>query len=119
MYNFSRHLSHGDLRLSSARFVAPILHSLFELQSVFDVGCGDGQWLASFKECGVQVVAGVDGPWTHVAKLHIEPHSFSVRDLSEPFDLQRKFSLAMSLEVAEHVEPQFSKVFVQNMIRHS
>jgi hypothetical protein len=119
MYNFSRHQSHGDLRLSSARFVAPILHSIFGLQSVLDIGCGDGQWLSSFKECGVPVVAGIDGPWTHVAKLHIEPDNFKIRDLSKPFDLHRKFSLAMSLEVAEHIEPQFSKVCVQNMIRHS
>jgi SAM-dependent methyltransferase len=119
MYDFSWHQSHGDLTLSSARFVASVLHSLFGLESVLDVGCGDGRWLASFRECGVASIAGIDGPWTDAAKLQIEPSNFSVRDLSQPFDLQHKFSLAVSLEVAEHVEPQFSKVFVQNMIRHS
>ena len=119
MYDFSWHQSHGDQTLSSARFVAAILDSLFELDSVLDVGCGDGRWLASFKECGVPLIAGIDGPWTDVAKLQIEPGNFEAKDLSEPFDLQRKFSLAVSLEVAEHIGPQFAKVFVQNMVRHS
>jgi len=119
MYDFSWHQSHGDLTLSSARFIAPILHSLLELKSVLDVGCGDGRWLASFNECGVPLIVGIDGPWTDVAKLQIESGNFEVKDLSKPFDLQRKFSLAVSLEVAEHIEPQFAKVFVQNMVRHS
>src|SRR5215472_1038912 len=105
MYDFSWHQSHGDLTLSSARCVAPILHSLFGLESVLDVGCGDGRWLASFRECGVTVITGIDGPWTDLAKLQIEPSNFSVLNLSERFDLQRKFSLAVSLEVAEHVDP--------------
>jgi hypothetical protein len=34
-------------------------------------------------------------------------------------DAQRRFSLALSLEVAEHVEAPFSDGFVQNRVRHS
>jgi SAM-dependent methyltransferase len=119
MYDFSWHQSHGDLTLSSAKYVVPILRSLFELQSVLDVGCGDGRWLAAFNACGVSDIAGIDGPWTDVTKLYIEPSNFQVRELAKPFHLGRKFSLAVSLEVAEHIEPDAAKVFVQNMVRHS
>jgi SAM-dependent methyltransferase len=118
MYDFSWHQSHGDLTSSSARSVDPILCSLFDIDSVLDVGCGDGRWLASFSECGVPAVAGTDGPWSDVSKLQIDAANFTVRDLSQPFDAQRKFSLVVSLEVAEHIESQFSEVFVQNLTRH-
>ena len=119
MYDFTWHQSHGDLTSSSARTVAPILCSLFGIESVLDVGCGDGRWLASFRECGVPVIAGIDGPWSDVSKLQIDPANFTVRDLSQPFDTQRRFSLALSLEVAEHVEAPFSDGFVQNLVKHS
>src|SRR5689334_8007942 len=42
MYDFSWHGSHGDLTSSSAKAVVPILCSLFDIESVLDVGCGDG-----------------------------------------------------------------------------
>jgi hypothetical protein len=57
MYDFTWHQSHGDLTSSSARTVAPILCSLFDIESVLDVGCGDGRWLASFGECGAPMIA--------------------------------------------------------------
>lgn len=119
MYDFSWHQSHGDLTSSSAKTVAPVLCSLFDIESVIDVGCGDGRWLASFRECGVPVIAGTDGPWSDVSKLQIDAANFRVRDLSQSFDPERKYSMAVSLEVAEHIESQFSETFVQNMIRHS
>ena len=119
MYDFSWHGSHGDLTSSSAKAVVPILCSLFDIESVLDVGCGDGRWLASFRECGVPEIAGTDGPWSDVSKLQIDAGSFTVRDLSQPFDAQRRFSLALSLEVAEHIEAPFAEGFVQNLVRHS
>ena len=47
----------------SAATVVPILMELFRPQSVIDVGCGLGLWLAAFQEHGVSEVLGVDGAW--------------------------------------------------------
>lgn len=119
MYDFNWHQMHGDLTLSSAKAVVPALCSIFNPDSVLDIGCGDGRWLSCFSECGVRSLAGIDGPWTATEKLVIDPNNFSVRDVSQPIDFGRRFSLAMSLEVAEHVSPLSSEIFVDNMVRHS
>ncbi|CAN5166883.1 hypothetical protein BH10PSE10_BH10PSE10_02800 [soil metagenome] len=119
MYDFKWHQSHGDLTLSSARAVAPLLLSIFDLDSVLDVGCGDGRWLSSFKELGVFRIKGIDGPWTERENLLIGAENFEERDLCLAFDLRTRFSLAVSLEVAEHVSPVSAEIFVKNMVRHS
>ena len=41
-----------------------------------------------------------------------------VIDLSIPFNLETKFDWVVSLEVGEHLPPQFETVFIENLIRH-
>jgi len=118
MYNFEWHKNHAVKTTSSAETIIAILASCIEMESVLDVGCGDGIWLASCRAKGASTVSGVDGPWTDPTQLLIPPESVAIKDLSEPFDLQRRYDLVISLEVAEHVAPQFSEIFVDNLVRH-
>jgi 2-polyprenyl-3-methyl-5-hydroxy-6-metoxy-1,4-benzoquinol methylase len=74
-------------------------------RSLVDVGCGIGTWLAEFEAAGIADVTGVDGDYVDRARLLIDRARFEPRDLSRPFELDRKFDLAMSLEVAEHLPP--------------
>jgi len=89
------------------------------MESVLDVGCGDGRWLAAFQARGASTISGVDGPWTDREQLLISPENVEIKDLSEPFNLGRLYSLALSLEVAEHIGEEFSGIFVDNLVRHS
>lgn len=86
---------------------------------MLDVGCGDGLWLAAGAKLGCADTFGVDGPWTDVANLKIPPSRFVVQDLEKPFDLGRRFDLAISLEVAEHLRPDSSETIVDTATRHA
>lgn len=118
-YDFEWHKSHGEMTSNSARMSVGPLLDMFGAKSVLDVGCGDGRWLAACQELGVETIAGVDGPWTELDKLLIPSESVVIQDLSQSFDLGKRFDLAMSLEVAEHVPESSADIFVENMIRHA
>jgi SAM-dependent methyltransferase len=119
MYDFDWHKSHGDKTSSSAAAVIGILSKSFQINSVLDVGCGDGRWLRAFKDGGASVTRGVDGPWTDQSRLLIDQSDFTVHNLEKPFAMGCRFDLAMSLEVAEHVAGQFADQFVKNITAHA
>jgi SAM-dependent methyltransferase len=75
----------------------------FRPASVVDVGCGSGAWLRVFREHGVEDVVGVDGPHVRADSLRIPAERFIARDLAEPLGLDRRFDLALSLEVAHYL----------------
>jgi SAM-dependent methyltransferase len=103
----------------SAEVVVPIVVDLLRPASVLDVGCGRGTWLSAFSRSGVGEVVGVDGPHIALADLEIAPDAFLPRDLSQPFDLGRRFDLVVSLEVAEHLAPELAAAFVASLVAHA
>lgn len=97
-----------------------VLQSLFELisppSSMVDVGCGVGAWLKIAQDkLNVAEIHGVDGPWVNPKQLTISPETFTSMDLSQPIELNRRFDMASSLEVAEHIRPEYADTFVQSM----
>jgi hypothetical protein len=108
----------------SAWHTVPILLNLFEPDTVIDVGCGDGAWLAVFKSKGVDVI-GVDGPWVSQDDLLIPKSDFIATDLARSAlrerieGLDRTFSLCLSLEVAEHLPSDCSDGFVSLLTKLS
>jgi SAM-dependent methyltransferase len=95
--------AHRDRSLRSARVIVPRLLSHINVRSVVDIGCGLGTWLRAFQESGVADVAGYDGAYIDRAALLIDERLFSSVDLREDFSIPRRFDLAISLEVAEHL----------------
>lgn len=101
---------------SSAEVVAPRVLELIEPQCVVDVGCGVGEWAAAFKRLGIGDVLGVDGADV-VGDLAISPDEFLGADLAQPFSLDRRFDLAVALEVAEHLPAAAADQFVDTLVR--
>lgn len=95
--------------------IVPLVVRRLRPQSVVDVGCGLGTWLAVFGENGVADVVGVDGDYVDPARLEIPPVSFVAHDLSRSLRLDRRFDLALSLEVAEHLPPRCAATFVDSL----
>ncbi len=102
--------------LQSARVVVPILVSLVQPHSVVDVGCGSGAWLSAFHENGVERILGLDGGHVDPSWLVIPKECFRSVDLTKPFDVDGKFDLALSLEVAEHLPKRLARDFVRRLI---
>jgi FkbM family methyltransferase len=107
----------GDVQ-SAADVVVPLVLGMLGAGSVLDVGCGRGTWLAAFRRRGVDDVVGVDGPHVHASDLEIPADRFVAHDLSRPLDLGRTFDLVVSLEVAEHLDPDHEAQFVDSLVAH-
>jgi SAM-dependent methyltransferase len=98
----------------SAREILPLVLDIVKPGSVIDIGCGTGNWLAIAQELGAGEILGVDGPWVR-AQLAIPAAKFIEHDLSTPLKLDRRFDLALSLEVAEHLPASAARGFVQGL----
>jgi SAM-dependent methyltransferase len=101
----------------SAREIIPIILELIRPQSVIDVGCGNGGWLAEFLNFGVKDILGVDGDYIAADDLQIAREKFLARNLEQPPKIKRQFDLALSLEVAEHLAPEWAETFIDSLVR--
>lgn len=99
-----------------------ILKALFEYvqpQSALDVGCGLGTWLRVASELGVQDIQGLEGSWLDTRLLQIDPARVKILDLERSFDLDRRYDLAICLEVAEHLSPVAADPLVAGLTAHA
>ncbi len=103
--------------LSSAEIIVPWLIELFNPQSIVDVGCGSGVWLSVFQRSGLKDFLGLDGSWVQSEQLEIPPAKFRQVELDRPFNLEQKFDLVVSLEVAEHLPSPSAEQFVSSLTK--
>ena len=105
--------------LQSARAITQILYKHLQPASVLDLGCGCGAWLTAFQEQGVKDYLGVEGNYARKHRFLIPLEKVRFLDVGKPLELGRKFSLAVSLEVGEHLVPKASKLLVENLVNHA
>jgi hypothetical protein len=114
---FFEYIERGSI--ASAKRFSVFLTRLLGINSVLDVGCGRGAWLREWRNAGVKVAQGVDGPYVRQESLLIPSHDFTAVDLSRKFDLGRRYDLVSSLEVAEHLPRSSSEAFISSLVAHS
>lgn len=105
---------------TSARVIVPWIMKWHPVQSVLDVGCGQGAWLSVFRELGVSTIRGIDGPWVDLKQLMIPPEAFTSARLdtmtSQSIDLGA-YDLSVCLEVGEHIPTNQSGTLVEILTR--
>jgi SAM-dependent methyltransferase len=99
----------------SAKTVLPYLFKYFKPSSVVDIGCGTGDWLSAFQSFGITDYVGVDGDYVDHRMLQIPESHFVKYDLKQRFKVERRFDLAMSVEVGEHLPNESSEVLVETL----
>ncbi len=111
----------GAYNTRAAEIIVPIITNEFKPNSVLDVGCGIGTWLSVFHKNGNLDYLGVDGDYIDRSLLHhyISESKFYPFDLNCELQLNRKFDIVLSLEVAEHIEERFSDSFIKTLVNHS
>lgn len=116
-YKDNFHAIHFQNSIDSANEVVPLFLSYFKPKTVLDIGCGLGTWLKIFEENQCEVF-GIDGDYVAVKDLVIESNKFKPYNLNLEYNLQTKFDLVISLEVAEHILPENAKIFIESMCLH-
>jgi SAM-dependent methyltransferase len=119
LYNERYYERQVEESLRSARVILACLWNYLKPVSVLDVGCGRGAWLKACRELGSIVLLGFDGEWNNHSMMIERAIQFRSIDLNQPFFLDNKADLAMSLEVAEHLEPSSSSQFVECLTQAS
>jgi SAM-dependent methyltransferase len=99
--------------------LARIFNSGAPPKSLLDVGCGTGTWLRAAADLGVTTVVGIDGIVVANEQLHVDKTIIAQRDLSTPFDLGRRFDLAICLEVGEHLPVSSSGCLISSIVAHA
>lgn len=82
--------------------------------SVCDVGCGTGCWLDVARGLGAERIMGFDGEYAREC-LVIPEDRFTAWDLNKPISNWPRYDLCISLETAEHLEPESAETFVKSL----
>ena len=101
-------------RASAKPFVS-LLFPLLKPSSVIDLGSGRGVWMDEWRKGGAGDVLAVDGDYVDRAQLAVAPEQFMAADLTQPVETGRRFDLAQSLEVGEHLPTEASQVLVDSL----
>lgn len=102
---------------ASAAVVVPILMDLLAPNSVVDVGCGVGCWLEAFGRAGVTDRRGFDFSLPARATALVPEGVVEIRDLTRTITVDRRFDLALCLEVAEHLPIERAAELVRDLTR--
>ena len=96
------------------------LWEFFGPKSVIDFGCANGLHMKHFMEKGCNVM-GIEGS-SYFAK-HIQKNAwyadYLIQDIREPFNLGKKYDLAICIEVLEHIEEKYAEAAVKNICNHA
>ena len=90
---------------------------LFDPKTVLDLGCGTGQSLDFFLECGIDV-SGIEGSSLAKSKAR-HPERIQLFDLNEELNLGKKFDLIWCVEVVEHIQPNYVHNLMKTFSNHS
>ena len=110
----------NPLKFSSARHIISVINKYYKPRSVIDMGCGNGIFLKCWEESGVSEILGLDGNNINDDELYISRDKFkSVNFENYINQSDKKYDLAMSCEVAEHIPEKKALMFVKNLCSFS
>lgn len=104
---------------SAAEVILPHLLSLYSPRSILDVGCGKGTWLQVASKLGAPDLLGIDGIDLRDKGDFQADVKFRQVDFRHPWNLNRKFDLALCLEVAEHLPEASAASFISSITQHA
>ena len=110
----SAHKLQQTARQYSNMHLANEIVSLLQPTNVVDVGCGIGFLAGELEKNSVEVTS-VEGAWLDTQKFLGSLDRLIIRDLEKPFDLDKKFDVCVSIEVAEHLEQDRAEGFVSDL----
>lgn len=114
------HTKDAKRRIEVAKRCLRLLPHPVSLESVVDFGCGIGAWLHAAQELGAKQILGLEGDYIKNTPVVIPRDTIRIADLAqEKFDFQKSHSLAMTIEVAEHLPEEAADGFIESLVNAS
>lgn len=110
---------HAAKSYHSAITILGYLLKYLEINSVLDFGCGLGTWCKAATELGITNAYGIDLHKYHEKNMYISESNYHSLDLRKKVKLNYDIDLAISVEVAEHIENKHCQTFLNNICLHS
>lgn len=100
--------------------IGNIVGRILKIKSAVDFGCGLGCYLEGFKVAGAEMVKGFEASYD-LAKDYMSKDILDQVSYGNAMDRVDcgKFDLSMSIEVAEHILPDKSEIFIDNLVSAS
>ena len=103
---------------NAANEVLPFIFDKFGSKAIVDIGCGTGSWLSVAKEMGATVI-GIDVNYIEKELLCIKESEFQLHDLTLPISFEKKYDLAICLEVVEHLPENAADTIIETLTNAS
>jgi len=111
---FKRHLDQYKLWEND---IGKSIINIFYINSVIDLGCGVGSYLEGTLQAGCTDIFGVEISFDRAKDFFVDkikPH-IQFGDATIDLNLNRTFDCVMSFEVAEHILPEETEGFINNV----
>ena len=110
----------GNYNYRSAKIILPMIFKYYKPDSMIDIGCGIGTWLSAALELGIENLQGIDCNEISEDFLLIPRKYISIDNLETHENKDnKKYDIAVSVEVAEHLNNSVSEHFVQTLTSYS
>jgi len=109
-----KHIEETHNKLAASR-ILPVILDIVKPRSIVDVGCGTGSFLSVLSDLGFKDLLGLEGDWLDRSRLFVDSGLVKTADLQKPFSHDRRFDLAICLEVAEHLEASSADTIVNTL----
>ena len=114
-YGNSFYADRDSITRCAAKAILSCLFEKLKIESVCDVGCGVGTWLATGQALGAKTIQGFEGSWVADRPLAIKREWIAFCDLEHELPTDQRYDLVISLEVAEHLSPSRAESFVNEL----
>lgn len=106
----------------TAETVFGILNNYFTITSIVDIGGGVGTWAKTAEDmfqCKKSDVVLIEGDYIDKELLVLDEEQYISHNLEEKILLHRRFDVALTLEVAEHLSRERAKSFCEDLTQLS
>jgi len=118
IYNKNFYLDRDTRTNYAAEKILSMVFERYKVDSVVDFGCGVGTWLKNAEKLGATNTTGLEGDWLD-QKMFVANGELLRKDFEKPVNLQRQYDLAISLEVAEHINETNIDQFIDGICSSS
>ena len=101
--------------LKMAKWFIPLLYNIFGFRSLIDLGCATGHYLFYSLKEGVSDILGIEGSPVAFSNLLVDEKYIVQHDLRRPLILDRKYDIALSIDVAEHIDKKYFDIYLKSV----